>query len=156
KLKVSAQRAGQNLLLRLNSVLKKLTVRLLPNSNLPGNSLLTEYTLTFRLYPIALLAVIGFAITAIVIPASVILPATFAVLVLLLSDLSTRETRSNTMAFIFSAPRLKENFVWWKFVTALMITLTFTIVPMMRNPHSAFAIATGSIFVAAAATAFGS
>lgn len=113
--------------------------------------------------PLMVIAMIGFAIATLATDAKSlltgVLPIAFAALAIAISDIASREKRAGTTAFIFAAPRLRERFVLWKFISALLLSLLFLAVPLSRaialRPSSVLAILVGITFTCAAATALG-
>jgi len=107
--------------------------------------------LTIASNPIVILAFIGFSIAAIA-GADVSIPA-FCAIGIFVADVATRERRAGTLGFIYSAPRLKSQFVLWKLMSTLIVALIVMAVPLLRF-HSLTML--GAIFfVCAAATALG-
>lgn len=168
RIKATAQKAHRNILMRVNQWLKPLT-RPLQVFTMSGKSsfartLISDAVLSFQLYPVALLLILGFWIATAVNPVanirSGVLPAVFPIIAVVLADLSTREQTSGTRSLIFSTPRVRSLFVWWKFGSAWLVAILFVLVAMAKlgfaDPRSALSLLIGTIFVAAAATALGS
>lgn len=171
-IKTSTHKSRQKLLTRLNLLLKPvadlplaLIERLL--SALPQNSLInsvvSDFLVIFRLYPMVLLLVAGFAVAATIAATASVqqktLPIIFAVLTPIIADVATREKRSGTLGIVTAAPLIKPNFVVWKLATALVLTLCFTLIPLLRlvavHPKAALSLAIGSVLVASVATSLG-
>ena len=136
--------------------------------SLPGlpalvRSMLTDSLATIAAFPLAGVAIIGFAIAALSSNASGLfagtLPIAFAGCAIALSDIACREKRAGTSALVFAAPSLRANFVWWKFGSTLLVAFAFLGVPLVRaialRPSSAPALLLGVVFIAAAATTLG-
>ncbi|MFP5246499.1 MAG: hypothetical protein ACLGH0_07370 [Thermoanaerobaculia bacterium] len=149
---------------RFNAMAKplaRLFVRVLaPLSRTPA---MTDAVTTIAAFPLTIVAIIGFAIAALASDAhglfTGLLPFAFAACSIALADIACREKRAGTTALVFAAPGLRTRFVWWKFSSTLFVALAFLAVPLARaialRPSSAFALLTGVVFLAAAATALG-
>ena len=86
------------------------------------------------------------------------LPIVFAVVAIIISDIATRDRRAGTIAILHGAPRLRERFVWWKFGSALVLSLILCLAPIARvglQGPVIFHLLIGIVFVAAAATSLG-
>ena len=83
----------------------------------------------------------------------------FAALAIIISDVATRDSRAATTPIVQTAPRLRENFVWWKFSSTFVLALLVCAVPLLRSTsggvHSLGALLNGLFFVVACATALG-
>lgn len=111
-------------------------------------------------FPATVIVIVGFAIAALAAdkPREV-MPLAFAAAAVLIADLSSREKRAGTMPLIYSAPLLRNGFVWWKFGAAVILGSLVLVVPAVKmiaaSPSSAFAFGAGLLFVCASATAVG-
>jgi len=118
-----------------------------------------DAVLTLTLIPFAFVALVGITITSLVAPPSTTLPIVFAVLAIIVSDVATRDGRAGTLASVRSIPRLRENYVWWKLGSTLLLSLLLCAAPLLRTiSHGAVALGAlvcGIVFVAAMATALG-
>ena len=112
---------------------------------------LSDAMLTIASNPIVILALIGFSIAALA-GANVSIPA-FCAIGIFVADIATRERRAGTLGFVYSAPRLKSQFVLWKLSSSLIVALIVMSVPLLRF-HSLATLA-AVFFVCAAATALG-
>lgn len=112
---------------------------------------LSDAMLTIASTPLIVLAFIGFSIAALA-GADVSIPA-FAAIGIFVADVATRERRAGTLGFIYSAPRLKSQFVLWKLMSSLIVCAIVMAVPLLRF-HS-LATAGAVFFVCAAATSLG-
>lgn len=74
----------------------------------------TDAALTFTLYPLVFVAFIAITIATLFAPLAGLLPVVFAALAIIVSDVSTRDSRAGTTASLRAIPRLRENHVWWK------------------------------------------
>jgi hypothetical protein len=108
---------------------------------------LTDAMMTFAMTPFAGVALIGITIAAIATPQS--LPFTFAIAAILIANIASRDRRAGTTALLSASPRLRENYVLWKFASSSIVAAILLIVPIVRNPIVLIAI----LFIAAAATA---
>jgi len=170
KLKASSQKAKHHLFARINGWLKPLTSWIFSFGS--GNrrmkvsfvrSVFSEMRVVFQLSPIYVFGVIGFGIAALLMPVANLqrglLPALFAVLAIVLADISTRESSAGTTGIIYAAPYLKPDYVIWKFAAATLVTFSFTAIPFVKllltSLGSAISLIVGSILIAAAATSLG-
>jgi hypothetical protein len=110
---------------------------------------LTDAMMTFAITPFAAVALIGITIAAIASTKS--LPITFALAAILISDIASRDRRAGTTALLSASPRLRENYVIWKFASSAVVAAILLIVPIVRNPIVLVAI----VVTAAAATSLG-
>lgn len=124
----------------------------------------TDALATIGSFPLVSLAVIGFAIAALVQddPQTLlrgVMPIAFAGCALAIADVASREKRAGTQALVFATPGLRSRFVWWKFSSAFLVASIFLFVPIVRvlllRPEAALPLASGLVFVVAAATALG-
>jgi hypothetical protein len=93
---------------------------------------------------------------AVIAAAFVPLPFALAAMAIAIADVACRDQRAGTMALIRSAPRVREQFVWWKTASAGVIAVAFLAVPALRGGvHGLLPLAAGAFFVVAAATALG-
>ena len=115
--------------------------------------------LTLTLFPLALVALLGALIGSLSGPPHTVLPIVFALLALIVSDVATRDGRAGTTASVRSIPRLRENCVWWKLGSTMLLSLLFCTAAIVRVlPRGSLAIVAllvGIFFVAAAATSLG-
>jgi hypothetical protein len=118
--------------------------------------------LTLTIFPAALLAVFGFGLAMLIAPSaslhSGLLPIAFAAFAIMVADVAARDARAGTSSMLFSAPRIREHFVLWKFLSTTLLGLVFFAIPLLRSLASGRAVAllVGILFVTAAATALGS
>lgn len=123
----------------------------------------TDALATIAAFPLASLAILGFALAALASDAKSLLggvmPIAFAGCAIAIADVACREKRAGTSALVFAAPLLRARFVAWKFASSLLLALAFLAVPLARaialRPSSALPLLTGVAFTCAAATAFG-
>jgi len=115
--------------------------------------------LTLTLLPFAFVAFVGITIASIFAPPAALLPIVFAVLAIIVSDVATRDGRAGTLASVRAVPRLRENYVWWKLISTLLLGLLFCAGPLLRTiSHGWLALAAlicGIVLVASMATALG-
>src|SRR5436190_829461 len=118
-----------------------------------------DAVLTLTLIPFAFVALVGITITSLVAPPVATLPIVFAVLAIIVSDVATRDGRAGTLASVRSIPRLRENYVWWKVGSTLLLSLFLCLAPLLRTiSHGTMALGAllgGIVFVASMATALG-
>jgi len=123
----------------------------------------TDALTTIAAFPLASLAIIGFAIAALASDAKSLLtgvmPIAFAACAIAMADVSCREKRAGTTALVYASPMLRARFVWWKFASSLLLALAFLAVPLLRaftlRPSSALPLLIGVAFTCAAATTLG-
>ena len=118
---------------------------------------------TIAAFPLASLAIVGFAIAALVSDATSLLtgvmPIAFAGCAITIADIACREKRAGTSALVFASPLLRARFVAWKFASSLLLALAFLAVPLARaialRPSAALPLLVGVVFTCAAATTLG-
>jgi len=123
----------------------------------------TDALTTIAAFPLASLAVIGFAIAALASDAKSLLtgvmPIAFAGCAITIADIACREKRAGTSALVYAAPLLRARFVAWKFASSLLLALAFLAVPLARaialRPSTALPLLVGVAFTCAAATTLG-
>ena len=118
-----------------------------------------DAVLTLTLIPFAFVALVAITIMNLVAPPAATLPIVFAVLAIIISDVATRDGRAGTLASVRSVPRVRENYVWWKLGSTLLLSLLLCAAPLLRTiSHGSVAFGAllcGVVFVAAMATALG-
>ena len=126
-------------------------------------SAFTDALMTIAAFPLASLAILGFAIAALATDAkplmTAVMPLAFAACAITIADVSCREKRAGTSALVYAAPMLRAKFVLWKFTSTMLLALAFLAVPLVRaialNPSSALPLLIGVTFLCAAATMLG-
>ncbi len=161
----TSEKSNRNWIGRFQNLFKPLsrrTVALLLRPTRGGSFaavMWSDAVLTFTLYPLVLVAFLAVSIGCFFVPLAPIMPIVFAALAIILSDVATRDIRANTTASIRSAPRLRENFIWWKLGSTLLFSLFFCAVPIARTALLGAAplgaLLGGIVFVASMATALG-
>ncbi len=172
RIKAFSRHAPRNLLARINGILKPLTRLIQPLTLIGlkgrgGTTLLeavrADVFMTLVLSPLTIVAIIVFAILSLVVGVTSIqqgvLPAIFVTLVIVLADIVPRDMSSRMMSLLFTAPHLKAHYVWWKFAETLLLTFSFTLIPLVRllsgEPSAALSLFVGSFFLAAGAVGLG-
>ncbi len=164
--RVRGAKGGTGLLARLNGLTKPLARALyalpLPGraGSLPGAAF-EEARLTLAAFPLLTLAALGIGVATLVVPLEAlrgaVLPAAFVVLAIALAEIGCREGQHQTTTLLYAMPRVREQFVGWKFGAALLVTLGLFSLPLGRlaisQPGVLPALGTGLVFVAALATA---
>jgi hypothetical protein len=150
---------------KIQNLFKPLSRRAVKLLTLPGRgdsflgAMWTDALLTLTLLPFAFVAFVAITITSLFAPLAAMLPAVFAVLAVLVSDVATRDGRSGTVASLRAVPHLRENYVWWKLGSTLLLSLLLCVAPLLRTiPHGGLALAAlivGIVLVASTATALG-
>ena len=124
---------------------------------------LADAMLTLTAFPIAVAAVIGFAIAALATGGAhagrQVLPIAFAAAAIAVAGVASRESESGTTALVSSAPLLQPRFIAWKLLSSLLVALSFLAVPMLvvglARPSAIVPMLIGLLFVCSAATALG-
>jgi hypothetical protein len=135
---------------------------------LPGRaslirSAMTDALATLAAFPLAVLVMAGFSIAALAADATSlrqgVLPFGFAACAIVLAGMACREKREGTLGLVFAAPGLRDRFVWWKFLSALIVCFVCLGVPIGRtialSAVPAIPLLGGLLFMVAAATAIG-
>lgn len=153
------ERAHSSWLGRLNRISKPFVrVGYVAGTTLP-RAALTDAMTTLAVFPLAGIAIVAFAIAALVADPRAVLPAAFVACALALADVATREKRAATTSLVYALPQLRERFVLWKFLSALFVAIAFLAIPLARlaiaRPTSILAALTGLAVLVAAATALG-
>jgi hypothetical protein len=123
----------------------------------------TDALTTIAAFPLASLAIAGFAIAALASDSKSLLtgvmPIAFAGCAIAIADIACREKRSGTSALVYAVPFLRARFVAWKYASSLLLALAFLGVPLARaitlNPATALPLLVGVAFTCAAATSLG-
>jgi hypothetical protein len=139
------------------------TVARIPAIPTVVRAMITDALATIAAFPLLAVALIVFGFITLAADAKSLftgaLPAAFAACAIALADIACREKRSGTSALVFATPKLRANFVLWKFGTAVLVALTFLGIPLIKaivlRPTSALPLLVGVIFTAAAATMLG-
>ena len=86
-------------------------------------------------------------------------PIIVLVLIIALTDISTRESASGMTTLLYSVRLVRERFVLWKFCVSISIAALFLTVPFLRllfvQPAQAASLLGGAFFLCAGATALG-
>src|SRR2546426_376885 len=143
RVKYSTWTRRRNPIARLNAMLKSIAglnviskpvTRLFGQISHPGkakptvaNAIRADIAATFALSPLTGIAIVSSGILCLVEGAEVvqhaILPAIFAVLVAALADITVRDSSAGMTTLLFTAPKLKANYVLWKFFSVLAVAL---------------------------------
>lgn len=162
-----SDKARRNWIGKLNALAKPLARRVTMMPLGRGNSLfrsaLADAMLTLTAFPVAVLAVIGFAIAALAAGGAHagrgVLPVAFAAAAIAVAGVASREAESGTTALVGSAPLLQPRFIAWKLLSSLIVALTFLAVPIgvvaLARPAALVPMLIGVVFVCGAATALG-
>lgn len=122
-----------------------------------------DVRMTLALAPILFVVILLSFVFNLIFPIETIrttlLPIMFFVLVPALASISTRDRAKNTTRMIFSAPHVRQQYVFLKFFSALLLTILLGFIPLFRiGMDSLFGLAAllnGMLFIAAAATLLG-
>lgn len=163
-----SEKGGRNWLGRFQALLKPITRRATAamfvlgrasSGSSLGGAIWNDMVLTFTLYPLAFVALVAANIVALCAPLDGVLPTLLAALALVVSDIATRDVRAGTTASLRAIPRLRENFVWWKFGATLLLGFFFCAAALARTiprgPLALVALFVAIFFVAALGTALG-
>jgi hypothetical protein len=155
----------RNWLGRIQNLFKPISRRAVAILEIPGRggsflgAIWVDAVLTFTLLPFAFVAFVAITITSCFAPLAGTLPVVFAVLAVVVSDIATRDARAGTVASLRSIMRLRENYVWWKVGSTLLLSLLLCAAPLLRTishgPVALAALLGGILLVAAMATALG-
>jgi hypothetical protein len=150
---------------KIQNLFKPLSRRAVKFLTIPGRggsflgAMWTDALLTLTLLPFAFLAFVAITVKSLFTPPAGTMAAVFAVLAVIVSDVATRDARAGTVASIRSIPRLRENYVWWKFGATLLLSLLLCAAPVLRSISqgglAVGALICGIVLVAALATALG-
>ncbi len=161
----ASEKTSRNWIGKLQSLFKPISRRVVAaasrcgRAGSLGGAIWMDAFLTFTLFPLALVALVGSTIATLMAPLEMALPAVFATLAIVIADVATRDERAGTTASLRAIPRLRENYVWWKMGSILLLSLLFCAAALVRTlargPFDVVALVGGMIFVAAAATALG-
>jgi hypothetical protein len=167
------QKAGSSWIGRFNLLAKplaRLFVRLgnafasLPGIPMIVRTAMTDALTTIAAFPLASVAIVIFALMSLGTTSaqsflSGPLPFAFAGCGLALADIACREKRAGTTALIYATPRLRAQFVLWKFTSTLFVALAFLGIPIARGialrPAAALPLLVSVFFLSAVATALG-
>jgi len=156
RIRAVAQKSQWKFLGWLNALAKPIA-RLLTAIFPASNAVAADARTAIADLPLIAPAMIGFAIASLA--SNDVMPIAFAAVAIAIADIASREKRAGTLAFVYAAPRLRERFVLWKFLSAVLVATIFLALPLIRfiltRPSMAIAIVVGIIFVCAAATALG-
>jgi hypothetical protein len=111
---------------------------------------LTDAMMTFAITPFAGIALIGISIAALATPKS--LPITFAIAAIFIADAASRDRRAGTTHLLSASPRLRENYVPWKFASASIVAAILLIAPLIQSGAK---LLPAILFIAAASTSLG-
>ncbi|MBA2433713.1 MAG: hypothetical protein H0V54_01270 [Chthoniobacterales bacterium] len=163
--KQTSEKSSRNWIGRLQNLLRPISARLVAPLLLParGGSFLVamwaDAVLTLTLYPLALVALFAITIASLAASLPLLMPGALAALAIIVSNVATRDVRANTTAALRSMPRLRENFVWWKLGSTLLLGLLLGAGPLVRAALGGTlpfaALLGGIVFVAATATSLG-
>jgi hypothetical protein len=153
----------------LSKPIARLFVRLgnavaaLPGVPLLVRTAMTDALATIAQFPLATIAMIGFALGSLGTNAKShfegMLPFAFAACAIALADIACREKRAGTTALIYATPGLRAKFVLWKFASTLLVAIAFLGIPVARaialRPTSALPLLVSLLFLSAASTTLG-
>jgi hypothetical protein len=150
---------------KIQNIFKPLSRRAVKLLTIPGRggsfvgSMWTDALLTLTLLPFAFVAFVAITITSLFTSAAGTLPVVFAALAILVSDVATRDGRAGTLVSLRAIPRLRENYLWWKLGSTLLLSLLLCAAPLMKTISHGWlaliALVVGIILVASTATALG-
>lgn len=163
--KQASEKSSRNWIGRLQNLLKPVSARVVAPllQSARGGSFLgamwTDAVLTLTLFPLALVVLAASTIASLALPLPLLMPGVFAAIAVIVSDVATRDVRANTTGALRSMPRLRENFVWWKLGSTLLLALLLGAGPLVRAALGGLfpfvALLGGIVFLAASATSLG-
>ena len=123
-------------------------------------AIVADAAMTITLFPLVLLVFVAItAATVAAVPMRDFMPVAFAAVAIAVSDLATRDSRAGTTVILYGAPRLREQFVLWKFASALVLATLLLLAPIARTAMVGFgslgALLVGIVFVASLTTLLG-
>jgi hypothetical protein len=155
----------RNWLGKIQNLFKPLSRRAVAFLTMPGRggsfvgAMWVDALLTLTLLPFAFVAFVGITIASLFARPAALLPIVFGLLAIMVSDVATRDGRAGTLASVRAVPRLRENYVWWKLISTLLLGLLLCAGPLLRTiSHGWVAVAAlicGIALVASMATALG-
>ena len=155
----------RNWLGKIQNLFKPLSRRTVALLTIPGRggsflgAMWIDALLTLTLLPFAFMAFLAITITSIFAPPAGTLPVVFAALAVFVSDMATRDGRAGTLASVRAIPRLRENYVWWKLGSTLLLSFLLCAGPLLRTISHGWpavaALVCGIVLVASTATALG-
>jgi hypothetical protein len=150
---------------KIQNLFKPLSRRAVTLLTMPGRggsflgAMWIDALLTLTLLPFAFVAFVAITVASIFAPLAGMLPIVFAVLAVIISDVVTRDRRAGTLASVRAVPRLRENYVWWKLGSTLLLSFLLCAGPLLRTiSHGGVAVGAltcGIVLVASTATALG-
>ena len=160
RVKRGAEKSSRNWISRLGAFAKpftKLAWRVAPRG---GDSLAgaawTDAMMTLTSAPLIVVVAIGFAIAGLAGQPKAVMPIAFAAAAVVIADIACREKQAGTIGLIFTSPRLKSGFIWWKLMSATWIAALVLLVPSIRliiaRPQAAVNVIVGMMFIVACAT----
>jgi len=160
-----AGKGRRNWIGKIQNLFKPLSRRFVAFLEIPGRggsflgAMWIDAVLTLTLIPFAFVAFVAITIISFVAPPAATLPVVFAVLAIIVSDIATRDGRAGTLASVRSISRLRENYVWWKLGSTLLLSFLLCAAPLLRTitqgATALGALGCGIVFVASMATALG-
>ena len=169
RIKSSVRHSRRNLISGLNTMLKPVSRFIQPLASIGGsrasifNAIRADVFVTLALSPVTTLAMVIFAIISLSVDGTSlregVLPAIVIALVIALADIATRDSAGGMMNLLFTAPKIKRNYVLWKLASAMVVTLSFTLIPIVRLMSgmrpSGISLMIGTCFVASGAVGLG-
>jgi hypothetical protein len=128
-----------------------------------GRIIRGEVIITFLLSPFAVVFVVAIAtwgwVASRAALQTAVLPLTFLGIVIVITDIVTRDAQSGMVGLLYSAPRVKSGYLITKFAAASAIATLFVTAPLVRlavlQPTAALSLGIGTVFAAALATSLG-
>jgi hypothetical protein len=163
--KQTVEKSSRNWIGRLQNLFKPVSRRIVAQLLRPARrgsfvaAMWTDAMLTLTLYPLVLIAFVVITIATMAAPLGHLMPGVFAALAIVVSDVATRDARANTTPALWATRRLRENFVWWKLGSTVLLSLFLCAAPLARTATHGTeplgALLVGIAFVAATATSLG-
>ena len=150
---------------KIQNLFKPVSRRAVAMLTLPGrggsflSAIWIDAALTLTLYPLVLVAFVAITIVTLSTPLAGTVPIVFAVLGIIVSDVSTRDVRAGTIASLRAIAPVRENYVWWKFGSTCVLSVLLCVVPLLKAFFQGTPVFVpllcGILFVAASATTLG-
>jgi hypothetical protein len=158
RVKQGGPKSSRNWLQRIGSLARPLARAAQVLAPRGGHSLIgaarTDALMTITSMPLILLAAVVLALLPLA-----AMPVAFSAAAILIADISCREKRAGTIGLVFTAPRLKSRFVWWKLISGFLVAALVLSVPCLRliaqRPAAAPYLFTGILFVVGFSTLLG-
>lgn len=170
RVRSAARSGGRGLMSQVQRLIKPVTRILVPLVSWSGRirsrfvgQVIADAATTLMLSPAATVALlvlnVAGAIYSLDRVRGAVLPATFVCLILALADLPTRDKSAGTTPMLDGMPGLKGQRVLWKVATAVLLSVAFVAVALVRiaiiDPAAGVTLLVGAVFTGALAVSLG-